>query len=639
MNIQHVASSLNRTSIMPGSNRSSRHSAYTLVQRAKKIPPFQISFRGFPSSFLRPSRLDERLHPHSHSSHNRRRHHSLLELSRRIRLAASAPLAPNPFLDLGLHEILHLLDVVGAVRLPHLHGPQFLQFGRRFRERIDCLLHGVGEFPLVGRGEADRVGMDHLRLMNGGDAHGRMRTQHVLVLVRIFLDRFEGHGRIAPGRGEILPRLLELFPGNGEFAGGFERLHPIREGGRIVTGEMIQVPFEVGRDANVHRGGHGGVYVPPVILTLGEESMKDVVFVGGDDELPHRQSHPLGVVSGEDVPEVARGDREVNLLRRGMLVGDPEVRPEVVGGLGEDAAPVDGIDGPELDLLAEGRIGERRLDDVLTVVERTLHGDAVNVGVGDGRHLTLLNFRDAALGVQDDAVDALLSAEAVDRGRAGVSGGGPQHRESTVVRAGLEEVLEEVPEHLEGDVLEGEGRAVEQLQHHVSPDIDHGSHVDGTERRARPRHDIGQFLPGDLVLLHVLSDHLDGEIGVRQRPPRFDLLLRYRGEGVGYEQSPIVGESSHDDLPEGEVVLRRTSPGRAVSDRFAFGRGRHGFYYYYSVSFVGEGRGISLLGRVFLALRGDGGGCCDGSGCEDFGRACRSAKIATTLGGRSAGRR
>ena len=38
------------------------------------------------------------------------------------------------------------------------------------------------------------------------------------------------------------------------------------------------------------------------------------------------------------------------------------------------------------------------------------------VGVGDDGHLSLLDFEYTSIGVEDDTVDALLAAEAVDGG-------------------------------------------------------------------------------------------------------------------------------------------------------------------------------------------------------------------------------
>ena len=94
-----------------------------------------------------------------------------------------------------------------------------------------------------------------------------------------------------------------------------------------------------------------------------------------------------------------------------------------------------------------------------------------------GRHLPLLDLADPSLGVEDYAVHALLAAEACDGGGTGVAGGGAEDGEAAVVVALLEEVLEEATEHLEGDVLESKGGAVEELEDIMVADLDKGGDV------------------------------------------------------------------------------------------------------------------------------------------------------------------
>jgi len=267
--------------------------------------------------------------------------------------------------------------------------------------------------------------------------------------------------RVGPRGCEIPPRLVEPLPRERQPPRRLERGHPARQRRRIVPRQVVQVPFEVRADAYVHARGYRLAYVLPVVLPPAEETVQDVVLVRCDYEVAHGQPHALGVVTGEDVAEVARRDREVHLRNVPLKVGNAEVTPEVVGGLRKHATPVDAVHGAEVHSVPEGRVVEARLDDVLAVVEGPVHhGDAVDVVVGDGGHLALLYLADASVREEDDAVDAALAAEAVYGGRAGVAGGGAEHRETAVVGAGGEEILEEITEHLEGHVLEGEGRTV-----------------------------------------------------------------------------------------------------------------------------------------------------------------------------------
>ena len=69
-------------------------------------------------------------------------------------------------------------------------------------------------------------------------------------------------------------------------------------------------------------------------------------------------------------------------------------------------------------LSPEGFVSEGGLDDVLAVIEGSLDTDAVDVGVGDGGHLPLLNLANPAFWEHDEAVHVLLAAQTVNGGRA-----------------------------------------------------------------------------------------------------------------------------------------------------------------------------------------------------------------------------
>jgi hypothetical protein len=77
----------------------------------------------------------------------------------------------------------------------------------------------------------------------------------------------------------------------------------------------------------------------------------------------------VGKVAGQDVAKVARGDGEADLVADlevvGPLAGEGEVRVEVVDGLGEDAGPVDRVDGAELMGGVDVGVGKEGFDNVL----------------------------------------------------------------------------------------------------------------------------------------------------------------------------------------------------------------------------------------------------------------------------------
>jgi hypothetical protein len=93
------------------------------------------------------------------------------------------------------------------------------------------------------------------------------------------------------------------------------------------------------------------------------------------------------------------------------LPADVKVGKEVVDGLGENARPIDGVDGTEMVFLVEGLVCEQRLYNILrnynnlrddcplsiarktylARIKSTLYGDVAHVRVCDGRHLRFLH--------------------------------------------------------------------------------------------------------------------------------------------------------------------------------------------------------------------------------------------------------
>ena len=226
---------------------------------------------------------------------------------------------------------------------------------------------------------------------------------------------------------------------------------------------MEQVSLKVTGNADIHGRADRLVDIVSVILTLGEESVEDIVLIGRNNQPANGKAHLLGVKSGKDVAEVAGGDGKVDRLHEGVLVRNAQVGPEIVRGLRQDTAPVDRVDGTEVDAVSELLVVEGGLDDVLTIVKGTVDGDAVDVGVGDGGHLSLLDLTDAALGVEDDTVHTLLATEAVNGSRTGIAGRGAKDGETSTVGTSLKEVFKEVAQHLKGNVLEGKCRSMEKL--------------------------------------------------------------------------------------------------------------------------------------------------------------------------------
>ena len=192
-----------------------------------------------------------------------------------------------------------------------------------------------------------------------------------------------------------------------------------------------------------------------------DEPPEDVVGVGGDEETLGWQPHAAGVVPGQHVAEVAGGDAE----RDGALVGQAPHRPDVVDDLGRDPGPIDRVHRGQCHVEAERLVGEHRLHQVLAVIEGAVHGHRMDVGRVQRGHLASLDLAGAARGVKHHDVEAVAARHRLHRGGAGVARGGRDDHGPAV--ALLQLVVEQPRHHLQGDVLESEGWAVEQLEQPV----------------------------------------------------------------------------------------------------------------------------------------------------------------------------
>ena len=230
------------------------------------------------------------------------------------------------------------------------------------------------------------------------------------------------------------------------------------------------------------------------------------------------QAHALGAVAGEHVAEVAGGHGEAD---RAAPAGQPGHRGDVVDDLGHDPGPVDGVDRRQVDPVAEGLVGEERLDQVLAVVEGALDGQVVHVGRVDGGHLPPLHVRDPTGRVQDDDLDGVAVAAGVDGGRAGVARGGPDDGD-LLARGGPARGRTGGPTSCRATSLKASVGPVEQL----------GQPQLGDQPQVAQRHHVGMVEGGvgvgdhgrEVVAVDRALDEgphdLDGHLGVgrRRRP-------------------------------------------------------------------------------------------------------------------------
>ena len=127
-----------------------------------------------------------------------------------------------------------------------------------------------------------------------------------------------------------------------------------------------------------------------------------------------------------------------------------------------DAGEVDRIDRGQADLAREFGVGEQRLHDGLGVVEAAFQRDVVDIGMGEVVICSRCTSLTRPFGMHHKDIDVGQPAQRGDGGRAGIAGGG---RDDGGAAAALgQRAAEQLAQHLQRDILEGQGGAVEQLQ-------------------------------------------------------------------------------------------------------------------------------------------------------------------------------
>jgi hypothetical protein len=160
------------------------------------------------------------------------------------------------------------------------------------------------------------------------------------------------------------------------------------------------------------------------------------------------------------LPKLPRWHAEGDLLV--VAPGGREIALEVIHDLRRHPRPVDRIDRADLVPGLEGVVVGDRLHDVLGVVEHARDGDVEDVVVLQRIHLRALEGAHLAVRRQHEHAHAVLAAHRVFGRRAGVARGGAEDVDGLATLR--EHVLEQVAEQLHRHVLEGERRAVGQLE-------------------------------------------------------------------------------------------------------------------------------------------------------------------------------
>ena len=202
------------------------------------------------------------------------------------------------------------------------------------------------------------------------------------------------------------------------------------------------------------------------------------------------------------------------------------------------------------ELVAQSEIVEQRLDDRLAIVERALDRHRMHVGPLDRRHLPPLDVGNAAMGKEDEDVGLRLTAERLDRRRAGVARGRAEDRRPR--SPPLQRAVHQPPQPLHGEILEGEGRPVEQFEHEEIV-------ADLGQRRGRRVAESGigvlsqrQQLGLREILADIRRDDTGRGFGVGQAGERADRLGRDHRRPLGRIEAAIASEPGQHRIAEAE---------------------------------------------------------------------------------------
>jgi len=343
-----------------------------------------------------------------------------------------------------------------------LFAGQGRQGGWHLRWNADGHLHGFTEFSRMGGGQADD--RNPLLLVDEGSMHsnGSVRIEDITVF---FVEGLNGRQnfRFRGGGGDKVA--LDLIAGACEVKPARIRklVHCLFGARWIFIEKVVKVPFEVGGCLDVHGGTGGGDHRAQRVIPVCNKAGKDVVGIACQKQLANGAfgEHSLGDVSGEDVAKIAGGDGKIHGLV--MLVPmDVQTAVDVIDHLGQDSRPVDGVDRPQAVLFFEVDIVEDGLDNGLPVVKSAADGDIKYIGVGDRGHLQLLDGADSFVGMKDEDVDLLLAPYSIDSSAARISRGGPDDVHDRVIF--LEQIFKEISQKLQGNILEGKGRPMKELE-------------------------------------------------------------------------------------------------------------------------------------------------------------------------------
>jgi hypothetical protein len=228
-----------------------------------------------------------------------------------------------------------------------------------------------------------------------------------------------------------------------------------------------------------------------------------------------RQAHALGDVAGEDVAEIAGRHREGDLA---MRRAERDRGGEVVDHLRHDARPVDRVDARQRTRGRGSVMVEQALHDRLAIVEGAFDRERMDVGVAASSS----SCRRCTSEMRPCGNSTMRSTLSRPRNASTAAPPvSPEVATTMVVRSPRcrQHVIHQPRQELHRHVLEGERRAVEQLEHELLGRAGERHHRRMAERGVglvamRPRSVVGD------VAADERADHLDRDfpIGPAEKP-------------------------------------------------------------------------------------------------------------------------
>ncbi len=148
------------------------------------------------------------------------------------------------------------------------------------------------------------------------------------------------------------------------------------------------------------------------------------------------------------------------------------------------------------------------------------------------------------MGMEDEDIDALLAPHPINGGTAGITAGGADNIHA--LAALLKEILKDITQKLQGNILKGQGGAMEEFQDMDLTPPDQRGNIGMTEGGVgaldNPLEIMGRDIRGEK------SDHLKGEVGKLEALPFCYGLRGDNRDGFRKQEAAIPGKTHHHRL-------------------------------------------------------------------------------------------